>query len=255
MKLRERVSLVTGAATGIGRATVLELARAGAAGVAINYRSARDRAEGLAAEVQELGAEALCVHGDVRSDADVREMVDRTVERFGRLDVLVNNAGVTRWVPLSDMEALTDEVWDATFDVNVKGAFRCARAAAPHLAAAGGMIVNVSSISGVIAPSTLSSLAYGTAKAGLIYLTRGLAVALGPKVRVNAVAPAFTDTQWMREHFGADYDDVIRRASANYPLKRVAQPEEVAGAVLGLITGGDFVTGQTLLVDGGLSLG
>ena len=124
MNLRERVALVTGAATGIGRATALELARAGAAGVAVNYRSARDRAESLAAEVQGLGAEALCVHGDVRRDADAREMVERTVERFGRLDVLVNNAGVTRWVPISDLEALTDEVWDATLEVNVKGAFR-----------------------------------------------------------------------------------------------------------------------------------
>ncbi len=254
MNLSERIALVTGAATGIGRATVLELARAGAAGVTINYRSAKDQAESLAEEVRAAGAEALCVHGDVRDDGHVRDMVDQTVERFGRLDILVNNAGITRWVPITDMEALTDEIWDMTLDVNVKGAYRCARAAAPHLKAAGGMIVNVSSISGVIAPSTMSSLAYGTAKAGLIYLTRGLAVALGPEIRVNAVAPAFTDTQWMRDHYGADYEDIIDRASANYPLKRVGKPEEVAGAVLGLITGGDFVTGQTLLVDGGLSL-
>ncbi len=254
MTLSQRIALVTGAATGIGRATVLGLARAGAAAVAVNYRSARGKAEALAAEVRELGAEALCVHGDVRDDAHVRGMVRQTVERFGRLDVLVNNAGVTRWVPITDMDALTDEVWDVTLDVNVKGAYRCARAAAAHLKATGGMIVNVSSISGVIAPATMSSLAYGTAKAGLIYLTRGLAVALGPEVRVNAVAPAFTDTPWMRGHYGEDYEDVIRRASANYPLKRVARPEEVAGAIMGLITGGDFVTGQTLLVDGGLSL-
>lgn len=254
MVLSQRIALVTGAATGIGRATVLELARAGVAGVAVNYRSAREQAESLAAAVRELGVEALCVHGDVRDDGHVRGMVRRTVERFGRLDVLVNNAGITRWVPITDLEGLTDEIWDRTLDVNVKGAFRCARAAAPHLAAAGGMIVNVSSISGVITPATLSSLAYGTAKAGLIYLTRGLAVALGPEIRVNAVAPAFTDTPWMRDHYGADYDEIIGRASASYPLKRIAKPEDVAGAILGLITGGDFVTGQTLLVDGGLSL-
>ena len=117
-----------------------------------------------------------------------------------------------------------------------------------------GMIVNVSSISGVLAPSTISSLAYGTAKAALIYMTKGLAVAMAPKVRVNCVAPAFTDTPWMSQHFGADYQQVIAKASAGYPLQRIATPEDIAGAILGLITGGDFVTGQTLLVDGGLSL-
>ena len=147
-------------------------------------------------------------------------MVDgRPSTGFGRLDILVNNAGITRWVPITDMEALTDEIWDMTLDVNVKGAYRCARAAAPHLKATGGMIVNVSSISGVIAPSTMSSLAYGTAKAGLIYMTRGLAVALGPEIRVNAGGAAFTDTQWMRDHYGADYDAIIERASANYPAQ------------------------------------
>ena len=135
-----------------------------------------------------------------------------------------------------------------------KGAFRCARAAAKMLEGTQGMVVNVSSISGVLAPSTMSSLAYGTAKAALIYMTRGLAVAMAPKVRVNCVAPAFTDTPWMSQHFGADYQQVIAKASAGYPLQRIATPEDIAGAILGMITGGDFVTGQTLIVDGGLSL-
>jgi NAD(P)-dependent dehydrogenase (short-subunit alcohol dehydrogenase family) len=138
--------------------------------------------------------------------------------------------------------------------VSVKGAFRCTRAAAPLLRKTEGMVVNVASISGILTASTISSLAYGTAKAALIYLTRGLAVALAPKVRVNCVAPAFTDTDWMRDHFGAEYEDVVARASANIPLRRIATAEEVAGAILGLVTGGDFVTGHTLLVDGGLSL-
>jgi 3-oxoacyl-[acyl-carrier protein] reductase len=155
---------------------------------------------------------------------------------------------------LSDLEGLTEKIWDEILDVNVKAAFRCTRAAAPLLAKHEGMVVNVSSISGVLAPSTMSSLAYGTAKAALIYLTKGLAVALAPKVRVNCVAPAFTDTPWMSEHFGADYAQVIANAASGYPLQRIASPNDIAGAILGLITGGDFVTGQTLIVDGGLSL-
>ena len=100
----------------------------------------------------------------------------------------------------------------------------------------------------------MSSLPYGTTKAALIYLTRALAVALAPKVRVNAVAPAFTATRWMKEHYGKEYDQVVKHSAANIPLGRVATPEDVAAAVLGLATGGDFVTGQTLIVDGGLSL-
>jgi 3-oxoacyl-[acyl-carrier protein] reductase len=114
------------------------------------------------------------------------------------------------------------------------------------------MVVNVSSISGVLAPSTISSLAYGTAKAALIYLTRGLAVAMAPKVRVNCVAPAFTDTPWMSQHFGTDYQQVVADAAAGYPLRRIASPADIGGAIVGLVTGGDFVTGQTLIIDGGL---
>ena len=254
MELQGRVALVTGGAGGIGGAVVRSLAKAGASGVAINYRKSAKDAEELAAELERSGTKALAVQADVQHDHDVRAMITKVAEHFGRLDVLVNNAGVTHWVKLADLEGLTDPIWDEILDVNVKGAFRCARAAAKLLEASGGMIVNVSSISGVLAPATISSLAYGTAKAALIYMTRGLAVAMAPKVRVNCVAPAFTDTPWMSQHFGAEYQQVIGKASAGYPLQRIATPDDVAGAILGLITGGDFVTGQTLIVDGGLSL-
>lgn len=245
---------MTGAATGIGRATVTRLAQGGIKGIAINYRSAKDDAERLAEVVRGSGVTPLCIRADVRSDAQVRGMVKQVGEHFGQLDVLVNNAGITHWVSLSDLEGLTDKVWDEILDVNLKGAFRCIRAAAPLLSKTQGMVVNVASISGVLAPTTMSSLAYGASKAALIYLTRGLAVALAPNVRVNAVAPAFTDTKWMREHFGEEYDRLVSRASESFPLRRIATPQDIAGAVVGLITGGDFVTGQTLIVDGGLSL-
>jgi 3-oxoacyl-[acyl-carrier protein] reductase len=224
------------------------------AAVAINYRTAKEAAEQLAAEVRQLGAEAMCVHADVKSEGQVRQMVQQVGEQFGRLDVLVNNAGVTHWVPVQNLEALTDAMWDEILDVNVKGVFRCTRAAAALLSEAQGVVINVSSITGILATSTASSLAYGAAKAALIYLTRGLAIALAPKVRVNAVAPAFTDTQWMRDHYGDDYDRVISQAVSNFPLRRIATPEDVAAAIVSLATGSDFVTGQTLIVDGGLSL-
>jgi len=254
VELSGRVALVTGGAGGIGAAVVHSLAKAGVSGVAINYRKSAQAAEELVQEIVRSGVKSIAVRADVQNDEQVRAMIAEIGETFGRLDILINNAGVTHWVNLSDLEGLTDAVWDEIFDVNVKGAFRCARAAAALLEANEGMIVNVSSISGVLAPSTMSSLAYGTAKAALIYMTRALAVAMAPKVRVNCVAPAFTDTPWMSQHFGAEYQQVIAKAAAGFPLQRIASPEDIAAAVLGLITGGDFVTGQTLIVDGGLSL-
>jgi len=254
MELSGRVALVTGGAGGIGGAVVRKLAQAGVSGVAINYRKSNKEAEKLVAEIERSGVKAIAIQADVQSDEQVRSMIGRIQDHYGRLDILINNAGVTYWVKLSDLDGLTDEIWDEILDVNVKGAFRCARAAQKLLEANQGMIVNVSSISGVLAPSTMSSLAYGTAKAALIYMTRALAVAMAPKVRVNCVAPAFTDTPWMSQHFGADYQQVISKAASGFPLQRIATPDDIAGAVLGLITGGDFVTGQTLMVDGGLSL-
>ncbi len=254
MELKGRVALVTGGAGGIGGAVVRSLAKAEVGGIAINYRKSSKQAHGLAAEIEPSGVKVLAVQADVQSDAQVRGMIEQIHQHFGRLDVLVNNAGVTHWVNLSDLDGVTESMWDEILDVNVKGAFRCARAAAPMLAEHQGMIINVASVSGVLAPSTMSSLPYGTAKAALIYLTKGLAVALAPNIRVNCVAPAFTDTPWMREHFGADYPQAIAKASAGFPLRRIATADEVSGAILGLITGGDFVTGQTLVVDGGLSL-
>ena len=254
MELQGRVALVTGGAGGIGGAVVRSLGKAGISGVAVNYRRSSKEAQKLAAELERGGVRALAFQADVQSDAQVRGMIEQIRGEFGRLDILVNNAGVTHWVSLGDLDGLTDKIWDEILDVNVKGAFRCARAAASMLAEHQGMVVNVSSISGVLAPPTLSSLPYGTAKAALIYLTKGLAAALAPRVRVNCVAPAFTDTPWMSEHFGAEYPQAIAKASAGFPLQRIATTDEVAGAILGLITGGDFVTGQTLIVDGGLSL-
>ena len=254
MELKGRVALITGGAGGIGGAVVRSLAKSGIAGIAINYRKSAKEAEELAAEIERSGVKAVAVQADVQIDQQIHAMTGKINDEFGRLDILVNNAGVTHWIKVSDLEALTDKIWDEILDVNVKGAFRCTRAAAEMLARYQGMVVNVSSISGVLSPATMSSLAYGTAKAALIHLTKGLAVALAPNIRVNCVAPAFTDTPWMSGHYGAEYQQVISKAASGFPLQRIATPDDIAGAILGLITGGDFVTGQTLIVDGGLSL-
>lgn len=254
MDLNDRVVLVTGAASGLGKAAALAFAAHPVRAVIVNYRGRKAEAAEVVDEISAMGREAWAVQADIRDDTAVRRMVDAVAERHGRLDVLINNAGTTHWVPVSDLEALTDDKWHQILDTNLVGSFRCARAAAPLLKEANGAIVNVSSISGVLALETASSIAYSASKAALIALTRSLAVAMAPNVRVNAVAPAFTDTAWMREHYGAEYDERVARASRVIPLKRIAKPEDVAAAMVSLVTGGDFVTGQTLLVDGGLSI-
>src|SRR5574342_296112 len=142
MELKSRVALVTGGATGIGQATVLALAKAGVSGVAINYRTAGDEAERLAAEVRKIGSEAVCLRADVKNEGEVRWMIAEIGQRFERLDILVNNAGVTHWVAVNDLEGLTDSMWDDILDVNLKGAFRCTRAASSLLSKARGMVIN-----------------------------------------------------------------------------------------------------------------
>jgi 3-oxoacyl-[acyl-carrier protein] reductase len=228
------------------------LASAGVAAVAVNYaRSGEDAAETVA-DLKGSGIEADSWQADVGNDAAVRAMVDDVVRRYGRIDVLVNNAGTTVFAPFVDLDALTDEVWEGLLRVNVLGAFYCARAAAPSLRATKGAIVNVSSISGVRAAG--SSLAYGVSKAALLQLTRGLALALAPDVRVNAVSPGMVTTRWHSSHVGLERAEANALAEAEKtPLKAVADADAVAGAIMALL-GADFVTGESVIVDGGKHL-
>jgi len=253
MELKGAAAIVTGGATGIGRAVCLDLARAGVKGIVVNYSRSAAEAEATARELAELGAEAVAVKADVSRDAEVREMVAAAAERFGRLDVLVNNAGTTRFIPFPDLDGVTDEVWQAILGVNLMGPWYASRAAAPHLKAAHGCIVNVASIAALRASG--SSLPYGVSKAALTQLTRALAVALAPEVRVNAVNPGLVSTRWFRQPFGEEMAGAQEAAVAERtPLGRVTTSEEVAQAVMGFITS-DAVTGQHLVIDGGVSIG
>ena len=249
MELSGRVAIVTGGGTGIGRSTSLLLARRGARAVVVNYARSAGDAESTAREVRGLGAEAMPHRADVADEAQVKAMIAATVDRYGGLDVLVNNAGTTHFIPHADLDGLTDEVWNDILSVNLKGTFFCCRAAAGELKKTHGAIVNVASIAAHRASG--SSIAYAVSKAGVVQLTRALALALSPEVRVNSVSPGLVSTRWFSRRFGdeaaAAQAETFARAT---PLGRIAGPDDVAQAVVALLEN-DVITGQDLVVDGG----
>src|SRR6476660_9077615 len=205
MDLKGRVAIVTGGGTGIGRAVCLRLASAGAKAVVVNYSRSDKDARATAAQLIVLGPDAMAYKADVSNDKEVTAMIDAVKDRYGRIDVLINNAGTTRFIAHQDLDALTDEVWDEILRVNLKGTFYCCRAAAPELRKTGGAIVNVASIAGHRA--TGSSIVYAVSKAGVLQLTRSLAIALAPDVRVNSVSPGLVSTRWFRGRFGDEAAD------------------------------------------------
>jgi 3-oxoacyl-[acyl-carrier protein] reductase len=246
MSTARKVALVTGSATGVGRAVAVQLARKGLA-VAVNYsRSEREANETLEA-VRAAGVPGLLCRADVSEDDAVRAMVARVVAELGGLDVLVNNAGMTHFIEHRDLDAVTDAVWDDILGVNLKGAFSCCRAALPHLEARGGSIVNVTSVAGLQGHG--SSIPYAASKAALNCLTKSLARAFAPKVRVNAVAPGPIRTRWL-----AGREQMIERSLQATPLGRAAEPDDVADVVVFLALGTSLMTGQVVVVDGGRTM-
>ncbi len=246
MRLKGLTALITGGGTGIGRATALLFAKEGA-GVAVNYSKSQDKAEEVARLAREMGVKAMAIRADVSKDSEARALVEKVVAEFGRLDILVNNAGFTRRVDHRDLEALTEEIWDRTFDVNLKGAFYCARAAIPVMKRqGGGSIINVASVAGLTGFG--SSIAYCASKAGMISLTKSLARAFSPEIRVNAIAPGFIETGFVNWE-----PEIVERSRRTNPLGRNFQPEEVAEAALFLAVT-SALTGQTIMVDGGLTV-
>ena len=249
MELAGRIAIVTGGGTGIGRATSMRLARGGVKAVVINYSRSAGDAQSTAAEVQGLGVEAVAHRANVADEAQVRAMIAACIERFGRLDVLVNSAATTHFIPHPDLDALTDEVWNDILGVNLKGTFFCCRAAAPELKKTGGAIVNIASIAAHRASG--SSIAYAVSKAGVVQLTRALALALAPEVRVNSVSPGLVSSRWFSSRFGDEAAAAQEETFASQtPLRKIATPDDVARAVVALLEN-DLVTGQDLVVDGG----
>ncbi len=254
MELKGGVTIVTGASRGLGAAAATQLAAKGC-NVVINYRASDAEARATAAACEAHGVEALVCQANVAEDADCRRLAQAAVDRWGRIDALVNNAGTTVFRNMADLEGLTAEDFQQVYAVNVIGPFQMVRAVVPHMQAAGhGAIVNVSSVAAVMGIG--SSLAYAASKGALNTLTLSLARVLGPAIRVNAVCPGFIQGRWLREGLGADrYDATKAHIERTTPLQKAGTPEEIAEAVVWLLEAGKLVTGETLLVDAGLHLG
>ena len=253
MNIKGKAAVVTGASRGVGQATALALARGGC-NVAINYRRSRETAEQTASAARALGVRAICVPADVADDAACRAMMDQAAREFGRLDILVNNAGTTEFIPHGNLEDVLDSHWERILGVNLKGPFQCVRAARQYLEASGnGVVINVTSVAGIAA--TGSSIPYCASKAALINMTVSLARALAPTIRVNSVAPGFIAGEWLQKGLGAEYENVKQAREKLNVLGKVCEPDDIAAAILSLITGSDLITGQTLVCDGGMLVG
>jgi ketoreductase RED2 len=241
-RFTDRVVIVTGSSSGIGEATARAFDAEGAH-VVVNSSTSVEAGEAVAGSL----ARGTYVQADVSDPAACEALVEAAVARFGRLDVLVNNAGVTEVIAHHDLDAVTDDVFRRILDVNVLGPWRLTRLAMPHLRASGdGSVVNITSVAGV--RPTGSSIPYAASKAALNHITALLANVTGPEVRVNAVAPGLIRTPWTAD-WGFVHDAMVDRT----PLQRSGEPEDVASAVVD-VAASPYLTGQVVVVDGGLSL-
>lgn len=251
MKSDKPAALVTGAATGIGRSAALALARNGY-DVVINFSRSEEAAKAAATDAEAAGARTLLYRCDVSDDACVRAMLDAAREKFGRLDALINNAGTTIDVEPENLDGVKVEDWNRVFGVNVLGLFLVTRAAVPLLRKSpNGCIVNTCSIAG-LRPSA-QPLPYAASKAAVANLTKTLANALGPEIRVNAVAPGWMEGDWMKRTLAENYQGLMARRARYTPLERCCTADDVAETMLSLILSNRFVTGEIIIIDGGFS--
>jgi 3-oxoacyl-[acyl-carrier protein] reductase len=248
-KLNGKVALITGSSRGIGRAIAMLFVQEGAK-VAINYNKSETQARELSNLIRKMGGEALLVKADVSNSKEVKQMVIETVRAFGGIDILVNNAGI---IFRKDFFDSSEEELDQILDINLKGTYLCCQEVAQlMLERKKGKIINMASISGLAAePSGLRYPNYAASKAGVIGLTRSLAVRLGPYVNVNAISPGTIET----EMTASITPDAKKLMAEEAPLKRLGKPEEVARAALFLASDeSDFITGEILTVSGGRAM-
>jgi len=239
-KLSGKVALVTGAAKRLGRAIALHLAREGA-DVVIHFQSSGTEAQEVVAHIINLGRHAICLPADLAKKSDIDKLFAATHKKFGRLDILINNASNFLH---ADFASITEEIWDAALDVNLKGPFFCSQAAAPLLKKNNGVIINLSDVAGFL--GWTAYIPHSVSKAGVIMLTRVLAKALAPEIRVNAIAPGTITMPGDPPDLAADF---IKRA----PLQRTGTTDDVTAAISFLINS-LFITGEVLLLDGGRTL-
>jgi 3-oxoacyl-[acyl-carrier protein] reductase len=254
-ELAGKAAIVTGGGTGLGAATALGLARLGA-NVCVNYSSSADAAEQVAEQCRALGVQAFAVQANVGEDADCRKLAAAAAERFGRIDVLINNAGITKFAKHADLDALDADDFLRLYRVNVVAVYQMIRAAQPKLAAGGkGAVVNVSSIAGVTGIG--SSVAYAATKGALNTMTLSLARALAPNIRVNAVCPGYIGSGWFTKYQGSDTEQATaENVAKTTPLKVASQPEDIAESIIFFATSASrHITGETLIVDAGMHLG
>jgi 3-oxoacyl-[acyl-carrier protein] reductase len=243
-----KVAIITGSATGIGAATAIELSKRGWS-IVVNYSKSKVEAEKVAAKCKG----AIVVQADVGEDAQCRKLAQAALDKWGRIDALVNNAGTTKFVKHADLEGLQAEDFQRIFRLNVIGPFQMVRACAAALKAQKGAVVNISSVASLL--GTGSSVAYAASKSALNAMTYSLARSLGPEVRVNAVCPGYVDTPWQHNALGMEgASKAAQHYAGMVPLKDYARPEDLAETICWLIEGARQVTGETIFVDGGMHI-
>jgi len=253
MNTARKAAIITGSGTGVGAATALSLARRGY-DVLINYSRSEAQARESEAACREAGANTLLVRGDVSQDADCRALAKAALQAWGRLDALVNNAGVSLFGAAAAWDALDAQAFQQVLGVNALGTFQMVRACAPHLKAARGAIVNLSSVAGSLGIG--SSIPYIASKGAINAMTLHLARTLAPEIRVNAVCPAFITSRWFVDGLGQDgFDQLKARSESSTPLGRASTPEDVAEAIAWLVDGAPTVTGELIQLDAGMHLG